>query len=97
MDLINSLIEHLKKTSELKKGETPAGYCPNCWGTQEYGKKFYEVAKNYKVDINSSNPNLGWVQEYANKYLAGIVLKSKDDKIVCQGCKLIYRPEKEEK
>ena len=93
MNIVNTLIEHLKKSPEYKKGDTPVGYCPNCWGTQEYGKKFYEAVKNYNVDINSSNPNVGWVQEYANKHLSGILLRPKNDKVVCQGCKLSYSPE----
>jgi len=44
------------------------------------------------VDINSANPNVGWIQDYANKHLAGIELKQESDSLVCQKCKITYRP-----
>jgi hypothetical protein len=92
MNTITTLLNYLKKNPTLNKEEGPEGYCPNCWGRQEYGGKFYEVAKNYEADINSSNPSVGWVQEYANKHLSGIVLQTKNDELVCQNCKLTYSP-----
>ena len=94
MNLLKSLINHLRNKEDVQKGEPPAGYCPNCWGKQEYGGNFYEVAKNQDADINSNNPQLGWIQEYANKHLSGIALQAHGDKVVCQNCKLNYAPEK---
>jgi hypothetical protein len=94
MNFIKSLVSFFKKHPVYDDQKTPEGFCPNCWGRQEYGSKFYEVAKNYNTDINSSDPQLGWIQEYANKNLTGIVLQPKNDKIVCQNCKLIYSHEK---
>ncbi len=92
MNVIESLLNFLKKDPELQDEKTPEGFCPNCWGRQDYGGKFYEVAKNYEADINSSNPSVGWIQEYANKHLSGIVLQTKNDELVCQTCKLTYSP-----
>lgn len=92
MDYINSLLNLLKKKQTLTKEDVPEGYCPNCWGRQQYGGQFFETAKNYDTDINSSNPHEGWVLEYANKHLSTIQLKHEDGQLVCQKCKTTYRP-----
>ena len=92
MKMIDALIDFLKKSPSQPKEETPKGLCPNCWGREEYGGQFFEAVKNHNVDINSKDPSIGWVQDYANKYLTGIELKAKDDQLVCQNCKLSYKP-----
>lgn len=91
MTLLQTLQAHLKKRTGGTKEEAPQGLCPNCWGRQEYGGNFYKAAKNYKADINTKNPKLGWVQEYAEKHLKGIQLQKENDKLVCQKCKITYR------
>jgi hypothetical protein len=93
MKLIKALINHLKKPPEEGLTETPGGLCPNCWGRQEYGGRFYEAAKNYDADVDTKNPNVGWVQEYANKHLSGITLKHDNEDVVCNTCKVRYHPE----
>ena len=92
MKLLDTLLNFLKKNPTKQKDTVPKGLCPNCWGRTEYGGQFFEAVKNHKVDVNDKNPNVGWVQEYANKHLAGIQLKTKDDQLVCQNCKITYRP-----
>ncbi len=91
MSIINSLIRLLKKENQ-QATDVPEGLCPNCWGREEYGGQFYETAKNNNMDVNSTSPNIGWVQEYANKHLSGIQLVNQDNKILCQKCKLTYKP-----
>ncbi len=66
------------------------GYCPNCWGREEYGGKFYEAVKNRNVDVNSIDPSAGWVKEYADKHLSGIKLNIVDGSGVCPKCKLTF-------
>lgn len=95
MNRILSLLAYLKKSSEHSKESAPNGYCPNCWGKQEYGGKFYKAVKNYKTDINTIDPKSGWIQDYVNKNLSGIQLQKKNDELVCQNCKLTYHPTKE--
>ncbi len=90
-NILESLLNFLKKKPSHGDGTTPGGLCPNCWGQQEYGGKFFEAVKNYNVDINAKDPSVGWVREYANKYLTGIELKKQDDELVCQKCKLVYK------
>lgn len=91
MNFVNRLTSFLKK-KETDNSTTPEGLCPNCWGRQEYGAQFYEAVKNNKTDINQENPNVGWVQDYADKHLSAIQLTQKDGEMVCGLCKTIYRP-----
>lgn len=91
MTLKKSLLEFLKKKQPPIENETPEGICPNCWGRQEYGGKFYEAVKNYNADVNEKNPNIGWVEDYANKHIKGIMLHEENEKLVCPKCKISYR------
>ena len=95
MSIIKSITDYFKKNPNLNKEETPEGICPNCWGEQEYGGKFYEAVRNYHNDINSHDPHDGWVKEYADKYLLNIQLQQENDELVCQTCKVSYRLSKD--
>ena len=92
MNRLNALLNLLGKKNP-SNDETPEGYCPNCWGREEYGGQFFEASKNINVDVNSKDAKIGWVQEYANKHLSGIELQAEGDNFVCNKCKLTYRPE----
>ncbi len=94
MRIADRLLAFLRKKEkgETKENEAPEGICPNCWGKQEYGGKFYEAVRNYDVDINSHNPKKGWVEQYAEKSLLNIELKQEGEGYVCKTCKLTYRP-----
>ncbi len=92
MSLLNSLLDLLKKKQTLNENDIPEGVCPNCWGRAEYGGQFYDAVKNNNFDVNSKNPNVGWIQDYADKHLSSIQLKHEDDMLVCQKCKVTYRP-----
>jgi hypothetical protein len=89
MKILESLLSFIK---DENKEEVPEGICPNCWGREEYGGKFFEAVKNNKTDINSSNPNVGWIQDYADKHLSGIQLQSSVEGMVCPKCKVNYKP-----
>lgn len=91
MNVIQSLMNLFKKNETPNVNDFPEGFCPNCWGRTEYGGKFYEAVKNENVDVNSSNPNIGWVQEYANKHLSGIQLKQENEHLVCTSCKVTFK------
>jgi hypothetical protein len=93
MSLLNSILNFLKKTPKatIDNNVVPEGLCSNCWGYQEYGGEFFEAVKNHDADVNSKNPNIGWVEEYANKHLSGIELKQKGDSMVCPNCKINYK------
>jgi len=93
MDLVKSLINFLKKKGTSAETSAPEGVCPNCWGRDEYGGYFYERVKQENLDINSSTSNVGWVQAYANKNLAGIALKRKGngEELVCEKCQVSFQ------
>ena len=91
--IAKSLIAFLKSNSD-NTTEPPEGLCPNCWGREEYGGKFFERVKNHGFDINSSNPEVGWINDYVEKHLAPIVLFKEDDKHYCSRCKLSFHVEK---
>jgi hypothetical protein len=91
MDIITSLVNFIKNNSDSKKDEVPEGYCPNCWGRQEYGGNFYKAVLNHGSDIKIKSPNVGWIQDYADKYLFEISLKKVDDKMICPNCKVQYK------
>ena len=92
MDVSKSLIKLLEKRKTIKSDEVPEGFCPNCWGRQEYAGKFYEAVKNENVDIKTLSSNKGWVQKYADKHLGAILLKYDNNLLVCQKCKIVYHP-----
>ena len=93
MKVLDAILNVLRKNGGQDQNDVPEGFCPNCWGRNEYGGQFYDAVKNNHTDINSPNPNIGWIQDYANKYLSDIQLQIENKQLVCQKCKLTYRPE----
>lgn len=87
--MINSIINLFKNKSE--NVATPEGVCPNCWGRQEYSGKFYEAVKNEGIDVNNISEKVGWIQDYADKYLSGIKMEKKGEEYVCPACKVAYK------
>lgn len=91
MNITQTLLQWLRAPDDQAANYGPDGYCPNCWGRSEYGGKFYEAVKNNNVTINDSNPDVGWIQDYAATHLSGIKLQPQGDDLVCPTCKLIYK------
>ena len=92
MNLIDNILKLLGNNKENEIKEAPLGFCPNCWGRQEYGEQFFEAIKKEAVDIKYKNPNRGWIQDYVDKNLSGIQLHHDDGMLVCNKCKITYRP-----
>jgi hypothetical protein len=93
MNIVLLVTNFLKKEKKENKMLVPDGYCPNCWGKTEYGGKFYEAVVERKVSVNKKSNEVGWIQDYVEKNLRGIVLLKKEDKLVCPNCKISYKPE----
>lgn len=93
MNMFQSIINYLKKKEE-GVNETPEGFCPNCWGRQEYEGQFFEALENENVSVNNINEKKGWILDYAEKNLSSIQLKHENDQLVCLKCKLNYAPVK---
>jgi len=88
MKLLEAITAFLK--GEKKKIEVPDGYCPNCWGRQEYEGEFLKAIHHENIDLNNVNAKKGWIQAYAAERLEGIKLAPKGKILECQTCKLTY-------
>lgn len=88
-----NLLEHIKTYFHKPEitTEIPKGYCPNCWGRQEYSGKLYDAVKVEEINTNNLEAKKGWIQAYAEKYLTGIQLKSKNEQFVCNSCQTAYK------
>ena len=91
MNFVSSLLDYLKIENKPDAQTAPEGLCPNCWGRQEYGGRFYEAVKNHGLDVNTKYPEVGWIKDYAETHLKGIKLEQKDDSIGCPSCKISYK------
>ena len=89
MSLLQSIINFV--TKKEAKQTAPEGFCPNCWGRQEYEGQFFEAMKNEGINVNNVSEKVGWVQDYADKHLAGIELHPEGDGYVCSKCKVTYK------
>lgn len=93
MNVFASLSKLIKSiaSGQATKEITPEGFCPNCWGRQEYQGKFYEAIENNNIDINNISDKKGWIDAYASEFLSGIQLQpNKDNEMVCSMCKVGY-------
>ena len=88
--MLESILNFLKSGNNSENA--PEGVCPNCWGRQEYSGRFFDAMKNEGIDVNRLSEKKGWVQDYAEKHLAGIKLESIGNESVCPKCKVSYRP-----
>ena len=86
------LLDYLKSILKAKKEiqTEPSGYCPNCWGRQEYGGKFYKAVKTEGINTENIEAKKGWIQAYAQKNLTGIELNKQDSKLICNNCRVAY-------
>ena len=58
MKVVDSLLNYLSIRKSPQASETPKGFCPNCWGLQEYGGQFFEAIKNENIDLNEKTRKL---------------------------------------
>lgn len=88
MTLVNTIKSFL--STSTPSGGTPEGFCPNCWGRQEYQGKFFEAVKREGIDTQNITEKKGWVQAYAEQHLSGIELSSGEHTNTCASCGLKY-------
>lgn len=93
MNLINAFRDFFKRKSTILPRLSPNGFCPICWGKKEYGGRFQQKIKQENLDIFSLDSNVGWVKDYVNKHLSGIVLKRRENgkSLICGTCKSSYQ------
>ena len=83
-----SLFNWFSKKKEADKIIMEEGFCPNCWGQQEYEGKFREAVRDNTKDILNGEPaaQQAFVQKFVSENLTGIRLKRDNDYLVCAGC-----------
>ncbi len=79
-----------KKSSDLVDDQMliDAKVCPNCWGKQEYAKRFvkYEYDQT-KANVNKSKSNRkAFVQQFVESHVTGIHLKTDGNSLACPKC-----------
>lgn len=85
MNLIENIVEFLRKPKKETEGKSPEGTCPVCWGYQEYDSKLRQLFKDKQVDVNHHSDNYMKVQKFMVEHVDGIRLKQGEIKD-CPNC-----------
>ena len=90
--MIDSLIEFFKKSAKETKSKVPEGYCPDCWGHQEYDNQIREMYEDKQIDVNNHSANYAFIQDFVVTQIEGIKLKKGISGYECPTCraKIIY-------
>ena len=84
-----NFIKHLLgKNKQKETSELSQGYCPNCWGDQEYDKLIREKYEDAQITVNNHNANYAFVQDFIVTHMNGIKLKSTVKRTECPTCKI---------
>lgn len=90
MTVFENIKTLLSRNENKHEQAAPDGFCPNCWGRQEYSGSFYDAVKMEGIDTQNIELKKGWIQAYAEKNLSGIELKPNDAGLVCHSCQMAY-------
>ena len=90
MDIVESILNFLKKPKEETKGTAPEGICPNCWGKQEYDGKIRELYEDKQIEVNNHSANYAFIQEFVVNNVDGIRLKRGNNSLECPTCRVAY-------
>ena len=85
--MINTLLSFFKKPKKETQGNTPEGYCPNCWGSQEYDNEIRELYKDKQVDVNNHEAHYAFIQDFVVNHIDGIKLKRGNNSLECPTCR----------
>ncbi len=87
------LLDWFGKKKEADKIILEEGFCPNCWGRQEYQGKFKEAVIDKNKDVLSGDPaaQKAFVQKFVDDNLTGIRLKAEGGGLSCPSCKVRYK------
>ena len=88
--MIEQLVNFFKKSAHETKGNTPEGFCPNCWGSQEYDNVVRELYEDKQIDVNNHAANYAFIQDYIVNRVSGINLKKGNNSFECPTCKTKY-------
>ncbi len=86
MDLVKKLAAFFKKPQEETKNNPPEGYCPNCWGTQDYEQQIRKLFADKQIEVNNKEANYAFIQKFVVTHLDGIKLKKGNNSLDCPTC-----------
>ena len=86
--MIETLISFFKKPKEETKNESPDGFCPNCWGIQEYDNQIRKMYTDKQVDVNNHKANYAFIQKFVVAHIEGIHLQKKSTGFECPTCRI---------
>lgn len=91
MDLIKKLEEFFKQPEKDTRNTPPEGYCPNCWGKEEYDNQIRKLYEDEQIDVNNHEANYAFIQNFVVTYLNGIHLKKDNNEFECPTCHTKYK------
>ena len=83
-----NLFDFFSKPKEEIQDSTPADYCPNCWGEQEYDHKIRQLHQDKQIEVNNHEANHAFIQDFVVNKINGIRLIRTIDKMECPTCHL---------
>ena len=86
--MIKKLINFFRQPAGKTQGKTPEGFCPNCWGEQEYDNMIREMYTDMQIDVNNHKANYAFIQDFVVTNLNGIKLIKGNNSFECPTCKL---------
>ena len=81
-------IVFFKIPKDETKEKVPEGFCPNCWGGQEYDNIIRDLYKDKQVDVNNHQTNYAFIQDFVVNKVNGIHLKKGNTSFECPTCKM---------
>jgi hypothetical protein len=94
MNIIESIINYIKKPEIETEGTAPDGICPVCWGYQQYNGKIRDLFKDRQADINNHKDHDMIIQEFVKTNIDGIKLLDAEVKS-CPECNIDCKEEEE--
>ena len=88
--MIKTLVNFFKRQAVETHEETPEGFCPNCWGHQEYDNMIRELYEDKQIDVNNHTANYAFIQDFVVNKIDGIHLKKGNNSFECPTCKMKY-------
>lgn len=89
--MLKNLLNFFQQTATQTKGKVPDGYCPNCWGEQEYDAQIRKMYIDKQIDINNHEENHAFIQDFVVTRLSGIQLKKGNNSFDCPTCQRKYK------
>jgi hypothetical protein len=90
MNILKTFTE-LLKPNNTNQTNTPEGFCPPCWGRQEYGGEFYDAVFKENINLNNISSKEGWINAYVKQNFEGIRLTETNGAKECPSCALAYK------